>query len=148
MKGKGFLKVTGIIMIIFAGIALIGEIISLIIGARIMEYYTAQAGASLAAAKIVVYGLIAGSIILSGLQLFTGILGIKNCSKPDKSTICIVFGSIILAIDLIGYVITLIIGMGMPAVLIVLGSIMSLIGMALPILYIIGAALNKKADAD
>ena len=148
MKGKGFLKVTGIIMIIFAGIALIGEIISLIVGARIMEYYTAQAGASLAAAKIVVYGLIAGSIILSGLQLFTGILGIKNCSKPDKSTICIVFGSIILAIDLIGYVITLIIGMGMPAVLIVLGSIMSLIGMALPILYIIGAALNKKADAD
>ena len=148
MKGKGFLKVTGIIMIIFAGIALIGEIINLIIGTRVMDYYTAQAGASMAAAKVVVYGLLAGGIILSGLQLFTGILGIKNCSKPDKSTICIVFGSIILAIDLIGYVITLIIGASMPAVLILLVSIMSLIGMALPILYIIGAALNKNAAVD
>ncbi len=144
MKGKGFLKVTGIIMIIFAGIALIGEIINLIIGARVMDYYTAQAGASLAAANIVVYSLLGGGIILSGLQLFTGILGIRNCSKPDKSTICIVFGSIILAIDLIGYVIMLIVCASMPGVLILLISIMSLIGMALPILYIIGAALNKK----
>ncbi len=144
MKGKGFLKVTGIIMIIFAGIALIGEIINLIIGARVMDYYTAQAGASLAAANIVVYSLLGGGIILSGLQLFTGILGIRNCSKPDKSTICIVFGSIILAIDLIGYVIMLIVCASMPGVLILLVSIMSLIGMALPILYIIGAALNKK----
>ncbi len=144
MKGKGFLKVTGIIMIIFAGIALIGEIINLIIGARVMDYYTAQAGASLAAANIVVYSLLGGGIILSGLQLFTGILGIRNCNKPDKSTICIVFGSIILAIDLIGYVIMLIVCASMPGVLILLISIMSLIGMALPILYIIGAALNKK----
>ena len=147
MKGKGFLKVTGILMIIFAGIALLSEIISLIFGVRIMEYYTAQSGVSMAAANIAVYGMLGISIVLSALELFTGIIGIKNCDKPDKSTICIVFGSIVLGIDLIGYVMMLII-VRMPLALVVLTLIIALISLALPVLYLIGAILNKNSAVE
>jgi hypothetical protein len=147
MKGKGFLKVTGILMVIFAGMALLSEIISLIFGVRIMEYYTAQSGVSMAAANIAVYGMLGISIVLSALELFTGIIGIKNCDKPDKSTICIVFGSIVLGIDMIGYVMMLII-VRMPLALVVLTLIIALISLALPVLYLIGAILNKNSTVE
>ena len=92
-KGSGFLKVTGILMIIGGGLSIILGIVSL--------------------------------------------LGVANCKKPEKATACLVWGIIVAVVDVLSNVLAVVAGGDF--------SVSSLIlGLVLPVLFIIGAALNKQ----
>lgn len=146
MKGRGFLKVCGILLIIGGALGIILGIIS--IGVSVSLGALAATGAvdlgkNYTAAVAITVLLFAGIIgIVSGIvELITGIIGVKNSAKPEHSTKCLVWGIITLVLSVISVILAIASG-GSNAGLIIT-SVIS--GLALPILFIIGAALNKKA---
>ena len=125
--GKGFLKVTGILMVIFGAISIITAIAGIACSAAIMS----QGGDATTIGGALILGVILAC--LGGiLEFIAGIFGIKNCDKPEKSNVCLVFAIIILALNLISNII---------------GGFtwLSIFGYVLPILYLIGAIKNKQA---
>lgn len=125
--GKTLLKVVSILFIIFGAIALIVSIIALI-------------GASVVAALVPLAGiLIVGTIIMiivSVLELVLGIIGLKKCGDPSQANFFIVSGIILCVLALVSLIFS-IAGGGF--------NVTSLIGFVLPILYIVGGFMNKKA---
>jgi len=122
MKGKNYLKVTGILLIIFSGIGLI-SIISL---SKLIENVMGST----------VFIL---SIIASVVELVTGIIGVAWCKKPEKAKLCLAFGIIILVLNLANYILQInTYGASNIIFSMIVGSI-------LPVLYIIGAVLNLKS---
>ena len=128
-KGKGFLKVVGILMIIGGAIGIISSIVLLACTAP-------------AAAVLSMIGISSGAVIASGLlglvgaalELVAGILGVKNCADPSKANSCIAFGIVVLALTVISNILYF--------------SVLSfLLGLILPVLYLIGAFLNKQSAA-
>lgn len=129
MKGSKFLKVTGILMIISAAFGIIGGIIALIgAGALAAVLETSAGGLMLASALI---------LISAVFQLIAGIMGVKNCDKPEKAQSCMVIGVIVAILSVAGNVISNVLGSDF--------NIMNYAtGLIIPILYIIGAAKNKE----
>lgn len=134
-KGAGFLKVVGILMIIFGGIGIIVAIVALL-GIGALNVLTSEAGVS------VNYGLAYVGAILSLLsaafELVAGILGVKNAKKPEKAGVCMAWGIVVACMAVLGAVFTAVAGSDFPVFSLLLGLVM-------PVLFIIGAALNKKA---
>ena len=129
MKGRKFLKVTGILMIIGGAFGIIGGIVAMIgAGALAAVLETSAGGLMLASALILASAV---------FQLIAGIMGVKNCDKPEKAQSCIVIGVIVAILSVTGNVISN-----------VLGSDFNIInyaaGLIVPVLYIIGAAKNKE----
>ena len=129
MKGRKFLKVTGILMIIGGAFGIIGGIVAVIgAGALAAVLETSAGGLMLASALILASAV---------FQLIAGIMGVKNCDKPEKAQSCIVIGVIVAILSVAGNVISN-----------VLGSDFNIInyaaGLIVPVLYIIGAAKNKE----
>ena len=129
MKGRKFLKVTGILMIIGGAFGIIGGIIAMI-----------GAGALAAVLETSAGGLILASVLILAsavFQLIAGIMGVKNCDKPEKAQSCLVMGVIVAILSVAGNVISN-----------VLGSDFNIInyatGLIIPVLYIIGAVKNKE----
>ena len=130
MKGRKFLKVTGILMIIGGAFGIIGGIVAMIgAGALAAVLETSAGGLMLASALILASAL---------FQLIAGIMGVKNCDKPEKAQSCIVIGVIVAILSVAGNVISN-----------VLGSDFNIInyatGLIIPVLYIIGAVKNKES---
>ncbi len=130
MKGSKFLKVTGILMIIFGALALILSIVAAI------------GLATLAALDLNTWQYTAAVILMlvgSIFELIAGIVGVKNCNKPEKAGTCMVWGIIVIALSVLSNVLTLV---GNPDNF----SIVNLLtGLVIPVLYLIGAVMNKKA---
>lgn len=129
MKGRKFLKVTGILMIIGGAFGIIGGIVAMIgVGALAAVLETSAGGLMLASALILASAV---------FQLIAGIMGVKNCDKPEKAQSCIVIGVIVAILSVAGNVISN-----------VLGSDFNIInyatGLIIPVLYIIGAVKNKE----
>ena len=129
MKGRKFLKVTGILMIIGGAFGIIGGIVAVIgAGALAAVLETSAGGLMLASALILASAV---------FQLIAGIMGVKNCDKPEKAQSCIVIGVIVAILSVAGNVISN-----------VLGSDFNIInyatGLIIPVLYIIGAVKNKE----
>lgn len=129
MKGRKFLKVTGILMIIGGAFGIIGGIVAII-----------GAGALAAVLETSAGGLILASVLILAsavFQLIAGIMGVKNCDKPEKAQICLVMGIIVAILSVAGNVISN-----------VLGSDFNIFnyatGLVIPVLYIIGAVKNKE----
>ena len=129
MKGRKFLKVTGILMIIGGAFGIIGGIVAMI-----------GAGALAAVLETSAGGLILASVLILAsavFQLIAGIMGVKNCDKPEKAQACLVMGIIVAILSVAGNVTSN-----------VLGSDFNVFnyatGLVIPILYIIGAAKNKE----
>lgn len=128
MKGRMFLKVTGILMIIGAAFGIIGGIIAVIgVGALAVVLETSAGGLMLASILILVSAII---------QLIAGIMGIKNCDKPEKAQSCLIMGIIVALLSVAGNVISNVLGTSFN----IISYITSLV---IPVLYIIGAAKNK-----
>ena len=124
--GKGLLKVTGILLIIFAGINILA-----VIGLGALA-------ASLGTSGLIVVLAVLVSCILAALQLIAGILGIKNCDKPEKAQVNFILGILLILAIIINQ-----------AVVVVMGSFVwwsSLIGFVLPVLYLVGALKNKEVS--
>ena len=129
MKGRKFLKVTGILMIIGGAFGIIGGIVAMIgAGALAAVLETSAGGLMLASAMILASAV---------FQLIAGIMGVKNCDKPEKAQSCIVIGVIVAILSVAGNVVSN-----------VLGSDFNIInyatGLIIPVLYIIGAVKNKE----
>ena len=130
MKGSKFLKVTGILMIVFGALALILSIVAAI------------GLAALAALDLNTWQYTSAVILMlvgSIFELIAGIVGVKNCNKPEKAGTCMVWGIIVIALSVLSNVLTLV---GNPDNF----SIVNLLtGLVIPVLYLIGAVMNKKA---
>ena len=129
MKGKMFLKVTGILMIIGGAFGIIGGFVALI-----------GAGALAAVLETSAVGLVFSSVLILAsaiFQLIAGIMGVKNCEKPEKAQSCLIMGVIVAVLSVAGNVISNVLGSSF--------NIMSYAtGLIIPVLYIIGAAKNKE----
>ena len=129
MKGRKFLKVTGILMIIGGAFGIIGGIIAMIgAGALAAVLETSAGGLMLASALILASAV---------FQLIAGIMGVKNCDKPEKAQSCLVMGVIVAILSVSGNIISNVLGSDF--------NIFSYAtGLIIPVLYIIGAVKNKE----
>ena len=119
-KGSTFLKVTGILMIVFGAIALIVSIIA-ILGTYDMT-------------MLYVGGVFA--LISAVAEFVAGIIGVINAKLPHKANTCIVWGVVVAVMCIAGEIISMIGGSQF--------NVFSLIcGLVIPVLYIIGAVKNK-----
>ena len=149
MAGSKMLKVCGIITIIFGAISIVASILA-VVGAGAGASYVAETGElgqeALLATGIILEVVIAAavlSLVGSVIELIAGILGVKNWNKPEKATICVVFGIIVLALTVISLILSAV-GGGTSSASIVISVIC---GLALPVLYLIGAIQLKKQAA-
>jgi peptidoglycan/LPS O-acetylase OafA/YrhL len=127
--GSKFLKVTGILMIIFGSIALIIAIVALL-GLGVLEAMGAPMGLLWASGIIALLGAVA--------EFIAGIIGVVNWNKPNKANTCIGWGIAVVAMCVISNIFTLI---GYPENF----NVFSLLtGLVIPVLYLIGAFKNKK----
>lgn len=127
--GSKFLKVTGILMIIFGSIALIIAIMALL-GLGVLEAIGAPMGLLWASGIIALLGAVA--------EFVAGIIGVVNWNKPNKANTCIGWGIAVAAMCVISNIFTLI---GYPENF----NVFSLLtGLVIPVLYLIGAFKNKK----
>ena len=129
MKGRKFLKVTGILMIIGGGFGIIGGILAMLgAGALAAVLETSAGGLMLASALILASAV---------FQLIAGIMGVKHCDNPEKAQSCLVMGVIVAILSVAGNIISNVLGSDF--------NIFSYAtGLVIPVLYIIGAVKNKE----
>lgn len=127
--GSKLLKVIGILMIIFAGIAIVLECI-------------AMAGVAAAASLGASTGMYWLALILGAvgavLELVAGIIGVKNWNKPEKAQTCVILGIVIIAFQILSDIFTLV---SYSQNFNVLSAVL---GLVIPVLYLIGAFQLKK----
>ena len=134
-RGNLFFKVTCFLMIIAAAISIILGIIGVI---------SCIVFADEPAYKSILPQLTTAAVIAAAagvLQLITGIVGIRYCNKPEKAKICIIMGAVSLAANIVDQFFSNSISTDTWTISIASSIFISL---ALPILFIIGAILNKK----
>ena len=130
--GKGILKVVSILFIIFGAIATVVSLLGLFGSAALTA---AGGGLGYAVGGI----LMAATVILlivSVLELILGIVGLRKCGDPGKAGYFITTGIVLSILSLI----PLVINFSYSGF-----SLTSLIGFVLPILYIVGGAMNRSA---
>lgn len=130
-KGTGFLKVTGILMIIGGAVSIILSIIAAL-GIAALAYISDGTVSS-----ALLYASVILMIVSAVAELVAGIIGVANCKKPEKAGSCIVWGIIVAVLSVAGTVLNSVGGGSFSAFSLILGLV-------LPALYIIGAAFNKK----
>lgn len=130
-KGAGFLKVTGILMIIGGALAMILSIIAILGIAALVYISSGESSSGL------LYASGALMLVSSVAELVAGIIGVKNCKKPEKAGACIGWGIVVAVLCVAGTVLNSVGGGEF--------SVVSLVtGLVLPVLYIIGAFKNKQ----
>lgn len=125
--GKIYLQVTGIIMVIFSALSLI----ALLLGGAVMGAAGGVLGGLGGAAAGLTLFLLA--LIPCIFQLYVGIQGILHCKSLEKGKKCFILGIILLVLDVISLFASF--------------SFISLLFLAVPILFVLGAYKNDKAFA-
>ena len=130
-KSNGFLKVTGILMIIGGVFTIVFSILAVVgVGALAATLGTEADLGLLMVSSII--GLISGVV-----SLIAGITGAKNANKPEKATACIAFGCLTVLLSILGTILNVVGGNQF--------SVLGLItGLIVPALYLVGAFQNKK----
>ena len=127
--GKGLIKVTGILLIIFGAIALIFGIIAIAAVAYVGGLFDEDVSALYSLSVIYAF-------IPTILSFIAGIVGVKNCGNPTKAGTCFAWGIVLIIL----FVISTILDIVNSAF-----SVISIIGVVLPILFLIGAIQNRNA---
>ena len=130
-KGATLLKVAGILMIVGGGISVILSIVAIagIAALAFLADGSVSMGMLYASGALMTLGSVA--------ELVAGILGTANSKKPEKAKTCIVWGVIVAVLSVASIVLNAVGGGEF--------SIVSVItGLVLPVLYIIGAACNRR----
>ena len=130
-KGTGFLKVTGILMIIGGAISVIMGIIAALGVAALVYISDGTVSSALLYTSVILM------IVSAVAELVAGIIGVANCKKPEKSGVCIAWGIIVAVLSVAGTILNSVGGGTFSAFSLILGLV-------LPVLYIIGAVFNKK----
>ena len=132
MKGHKFLKVTGILMIIGGALSAILGIIAVLSVAALAYIASAHSEAAMLYASTILF-LVSGIV-----ELIAGIIGVINAEKPQKAKTCIVWGALVAVLSVAGTILGVAGGGDF--------SVFSLIlGLVLPVLYIIGAVKNMQS---
>ena len=129
-KGSTFLKVTRTLMTVFGALAPAAPIIALlrIPALAAFNYRTYDM------TMLYVGGVFA--LISAVAEFVAGIIGVINAKLPHKANTCIVWGVVVAVMCIAGEIISMIGGSQF--------NVFSLIcGLAIPVLYIIGAVKNK-----
>ena len=130
--GRGKLKVTGILYIIFGALGLLLSLALLAGGGLLLAAGAGTVGIALGA----VAGILGAITVLTAVfYLILGILGVRNCDKPEKCGVNFVLGIIVL-------VLVVNVATTGPS-----GALSSVVGLVLSILYVMGAKENKDAHA-
>ncbi len=131
MKSNALLKVVGILMIIGGAIlTIIG-----IIAAAGVGLVAAALGSEANMTLLLVSAIL---LLLNGIvTLVAGILGVANAAKPAKAGSCIVFGVLAVILAVVSSILN--VAGGNP-----FNAVNLIIGLVLPVLYLIGAFQNKK----
>lgn len=132
-QGSKMLKVTGILMIIGGAIALVIALIAVIGIAAAASLAAGALGGGIIALAVIASIL---SLLGGGIELAAGILGVKNWNQPAKAQSCIVFGAIIIALSVLSNILNLASGSEF-------NLFTLLLGLVLPVLYLIGAVQLK-----
>lgn len=140
-NGSKFLKVTGILMIIFGSLAIVVSIITLIGIGALNTASDALGITSLINSTQYNFGMLytAGfiSLLSAVIELVAGIMGVANAEKPEKAKTCMIWGILVAVMCIVGCIFTVIGGQSFP--------IFSLLtGLVVPVLYIIGAYKNQQ----
>ena len=122
--GRGKLKVTGIIYTVLGALSILGSLLILGAGGLLLASDN-DVGLVLGAAAGVFY-------------LVIGILGIRNCGRPENCGANFVLGVIVLVLVVIGLVVN--VAVSGPT-----GAAYSVVGLVLSILYLQGAKQNRDA---
>ena len=130
-KGAGFLKVTGILMIIGGAISVILGIIAALGVAALVYISDGTVSSALLYTSVILM------IVSAVAELVAGIIGVANCKKPEKAVVCIAWGIIVAVLSVAGTILNSVGGGSFSAFSLILGLV-------LPVLYIIGAVFNKK----
>ena len=124
------LKNTGILMIIGGALSLILALVAVAGIAALAYLADGNVGILYAAGALTLVGAVA--------ELVAGIVGVKNCKKPEKAGTCMVWGIIVAALSVLGNLLNVAGGQGF--------SVSSLLlGLVLPVLFIVGAVKNKQS---
>lgn len=132
-QGSKMLKVTGILMIIGGALALVIALIAVIGIAAAASLAAGALGGGIIALAVIASIL---SLLGGGIELAAGILGVKNWNQPAKAQSCIVFGAIIIALSVLSNILNLASGSEF-------NLFTLLLGLVLPVLYLIGAVQLK-----
>lgn len=132
-QGSKMLKVTGILMIIGGALALVIALIAVIGIAAAASLAAGALGGGIIALAVIASIL---SLLGGGIELAAGILGVKNWNQPAKAQSCIVLGAIIIALSVLSNILNLASGSEF-------NLFTLLLGLVLPVLYLIGAVQLK-----
>ena len=126
---------TGILYIIFGALGLLLSLALLAGGGLLLAAGAGTVGIALGA----VAGILGAITVLTAVfYLILGILGVRNCDKPEKCGVNFVLGILVLVLVVIGLVVN--VATTGPS-----GALSSVVGLVLPILYVMGAKENKDA---
>ena len=135
MKGHKFLKVTGILMIISS---ILSIIVGVIVGGLGALAVGVGAGSGLTFSYFAVLLLtLAGGIC----QLIAGIVGVKHSKSTENAKKCVTWGIVVIVFFVLSNVFSVVSGNEFNAVNL-------LTGLLVPGLYIYGAILNSKVEAE
>ena len=137
VKSNGFLKVTGILMIISGVIGVIFGIIA-VLGVALVAALAGEFGVGVNTGLLTFACILA--IISSIIGFIAGIVGVSNAAKPEKAKTCIVFGILVIILSILGNILTVVAGGNFAVVGI-------FTGLVVPVLYLLGAFQNKKRAA-
>ena len=129
MKGSTFLKVTGILMIVFGTLALVLAIIAI-------AAVSLAASLGIGSMMLTLSGILA--LVGAVAQMVAGILGAVNWARPEKAGVCIVWGVIVIVLCILSTILTLVSDADNFSIISLLTSFV------IPVLYLIGAFQNKK----
>ena len=125
---NGFLKVTGILMIIGGALGIVLGIIA-IVGVAALALLGGNSGLLTISAIL--------AIVSAIVQLIAGIKGVKGSNDAALGAKCFPWGIIVIVLTIIGQVLGLIGGSGF-------NVINWIVGLVIPVLYLIGAIKAKK----
>ena len=129
-KSNVLLKVAGILMIVGGAIAMVVGIIAVIAALAVAAIAGSEADTGLLTIAAILV------LVSAIVEFIAGILGAANASKPEKAQTCIIFGVIVIICSLLGNVITIVAGG-------TFNVFSAILGLALPVLYLIGAFQSK-----
>lgn len=145
--GKGFLKVVGIILVVLGVLGIIGTVINIGTISAMQNGTLDPMAMSIFEQQGITAELLKVSVALGAvqgiLQTAAGIVGIMNCNKTEKATICFAFGII-----LIVFILAVQAYNALSGAFSLMNLVSIVISLILPFLYFWGALKNRQAAAD
>lgn len=144
-RGAGKLKVVGILFIIFGaigvilfGLALAGSGLMVGMSDTIAEG-SAATEATVTQGGSLIMVMSAVSLIYALVELIAGIMGVKNCRNREKAKSLMVIGSLLVIFSLVSSILSMT-STGIQ----VSGIIGLVVGLILPIIFVLGAKQNME----